>query len=105
MSSVWEVLLEAEDRAAETVNEAVRNGEELLRNKREEANREIQNMQERYANDIKDENEEADLQIADLKKDLEQTEREGKENAIENVHSHQEEIIDLLMKTVLTVDI
>lgn len=101
----WKTLLEAEDEVERLIAEAHLKEEKILEEKRKEATNEINILKTQYQQDIENKKTDALNQIEKLKESLSEEKEAKSKEAIENVRSRKTEIVDLLLKTVLTVNL
>lgn len=105
MSDIWEKLLKAEDESERQIQKAKEEAESYSSKKREEAQKQVNKLREEYKEKLERIKQEADQEIVNMQNSLQAGQSEKKQAAASQVLICKDQIVELLIKTVLKVDL
>lgn len=105
MSDFWEKLLSAEDDGERQIQKAKEEAEGYTAKKREAAQKQVNKLREEYKEKLEKIKQDADQEIVNMQNSLQAGQAEKKQVAASQVLKCKDQIVDLLIKTVLKVDL
>ena len=101
----WEQLLQAEEEGEAEIARAQERERQILNDKRVEANQYVDQLKQEYKSKLDEEKAESESKIKELQDNLQSEQQEKKARAAEMVRAKKDEIVKLLVDSVLNVNI
>jgi F0F1-type ATP synthase membrane subunit b/b' len=99
----WERLLKTEDECEQRIADAVAQSAQLIEARRQEANTEVERLRSDYKARLDQARAESEESIRQLQENLQAGQQAKKARAAEQVRSHKDQIVELLLSAVLNV--